>query len=64
MTKSNNYKVPTARSLAENIESSPYYNVATIMLRRRGIDNPNIADLLEAFHEISKVAHKLDKEKK
>ena len=61
MTKPNNFPVPTARDLIENIEYSPYYKVAIEMIRRKDIKDPTIADLFEAFHEIAKIANKLDK---
>ena len=61
MTKRNDYKVPSGRELMENIEYSPYYNVAIKMLQRKGVIPPyNIADILECFHEIAKVDHKIN----
>ena len=61
MTKTNDYPVPSAKNLAECIPHSPYFNVACEMLRRRGIDDPNIADYLECFHEIAKIDNKINK---
>ena len=61
MTKTNNHPVPSGRDLMENIEYSPYYKVAMEMIRRKNIDNPSIADLFEAFHEIAKVDNKINK---
>lgn len=61
MTKTNNYPVPSAKDLVENFENSPYFNVACEMLRRRGIEEPNIADYLECFHEIAKIDSKINK---
>ena len=61
MTKTNNHRVPSGADLVENMEYSPYYNVAQEMLSRRGIDEPNIADILECFHEIAKVDNKINK---
>lgn len=64
MTKTNTYPVPSAEDLIENIEYSPYYKVALEMIRRRGIIDPNIADLFECFHEIAKIDNKIHKGKK
>lgn len=61
MTKTNNHPVPTAQNMVENIEYSPYYKVALEMIHRKNIDNPTIADLFEAFHEIAKVDNKINK---
>lgn len=64
MTKANNFPVPSARDLIENIEHSPYYKTAIEMIKRRNIKDPTIADLFEAFHEIAKVDNKINKGKK
>ena len=64
MTKTNNYHVPSGRDLVENIEYSPYYNVALIMIERRNIIDPTIADLFECFHEIAKVDNKINRGEK
>lgn len=61
MTKTNNYPVPSGRDLIEGIEYSPYYKIACEMIRRKGIENPNIADFFEAFHEIAKIDNKINK---
>lgn len=63
MTIKNNHPVPSGRDLMENIEFSPYYKIALEMLKRKGIEEPNIADLLETFSEIAKVDHKLNQRK-
>ena len=45
----------------ESIARSPYYTVACEILRRSPKDDPNEADLFEAFHKIAKVDHKINK---
>ena len=69
MTKIKVDKIPSVRKWMEDIEhTSPYFSIAIQMLKRRNNYNPTrpefITDLFEAFHEIAKVAHKLNKEKK
>jgi len=64
MTKIKIINAPSGRDLMENIEWSPYYKVAMKMLHKRGIDNSNIADLFECFHEIAKIANKLERGEK
>jgi len=61
MTKTNDYRVPSGQDLIEDIEYSPYYKVALEMIKRRGIKDPTIADLFEAFHEIAKIDNKINK---
>lgn len=65
MTKTNDYPIPSGRDAVENIEFSPYYNVAMEIIGRKNIEHKNpdyyIADLFEAFHEIAKVANKINK---
>ena len=61
MTKINTAHVPTAEELFDGLVMSPYYNIAWIYMERKGIKNPNIADLLKAFHELAKVDHKINK---
>ena len=48
----------------ESIERSPYYRVACEVLRRNNVDDPNIADLFEAFHMIGKIDNKINKKVK
>ena len=63
MTKIKVVNAPTAEEIFDNLSMSPYYNVAWIYMERKGIEDPNIADLFEAFHEIAKVDHKINKRK-
>jgi len=64
MTKTNDCSVPSAKDLLENIEYSPYYKIALVMMDRKGIVDPDIADLFEAFHEIAKIDNKINKGRK
>ena len=64
MTKIKIDKIPDVRKWMENIEYSPYYTVAIKVLERRGIDDPNIADLFETFHEIAVMDGRLNKGEK
>ena len=61
MTKINIAHVPTTEDIFDGLVMSPYYNVAWIYMERKGIKDPNIADLLEAFHELAKVDNKINK---
>ncbi len=45
----------------ESIGRSPYYNIACEMLRRNKVNDPNVADLFEAFHEIAKIDNKVNR---
>lgn len=61
MTKHNNHPVPSGRDLMRNIEQTPYYKTAMIIMAIDGIHDPDLHDLFEAFHKIGKYANKLDK---
>ncbi len=63
MSKTNNHRIPSAKELVNGISNSPYYNVAWIYLDRKGIIEPDIADILEAYHEIAKIDNKLNQGK-
>lgn len=64
MTKINSNNVPSAEEIFDGLVMSPYYNVAWIYMERKGIEDPNIGDILEAFHELAKVDHKINKKQK
>ncbi len=60
MPKTNVYKVPTVKELIDGISKSPYHNVAWIYLERKGIIEPSVVDILEAYHTISKIDNKIN----
>lgn len=61
MTKIKTVNAPTAEQLFDNLPNSPYYNVAWVYMERKGIEDPSIGDLFEAFHEIAKIDNKVNK---
>lgn len=64
MTKINGINAPTPEEIFDNLPNTPYYHVAWKYMDRKGIEDPTIADLFEAFHEIAKVAHKINKKRR
>lgn len=64
MTKIKNLKnVPTTEELVEGIPNSPYFPIACKMLWQSDIDDPNIGDLLQCYHEIAKVDNKINQKR-
>lgn len=53
--------VPTAQEIVDNLIYSPYYPIACRMIEEREIDDPTIADVFEAFHEIAKIDNKINR---
>lgn len=47
-----------------SIQRSPYYSVVCEILRRSPVDDPNFADMMEAFHMCAKVDNIVNKKAK
>ena len=60
MTKTNSYRVPTAKEIVEGIKNSPYYNIASEYWHRKGVYEPTFLHALIAFSEIVKVDNKIN----
>lgn len=58
----NNQK--TNLTLDEYLSISPYYHIAWKYMEQKGITDPSVADIFEAFHEIAKIDHRINKNKK
>lgn len=51
----------TIEELFDSLPTSPYYNIAWKYMEKKGIKDPNLADLFEAFHEIAKIDNIVNK---
>ncbi len=60
--KLNNYKPTPLKDLTmDYLNISPYANIACEIFKRKGITEPNAADLFEAFHAIAKIDNKINR---
>jgi len=48
------------KDFLDNIQHSPYWNVAWKICERRGIENINILHILSAMHEVAKIDNKIN----
>lgn len=49
------------RKLLDNLENSPYYNIASQYWHRKGVLEPSCLHALVAFHEFGKIDHRINK---
>lgn len=56
--------MPTSKEFVDNLPNSPYWKTAYEVLYRRGVDKPNIADILETMQEIACVDNKINQKNK
>jgi hypothetical protein len=64
MTKIKPINAPTSEQIFDNLSNSPYYSIAWKYMEKKEINDPTIGDLLIAYHEISKIDHKINKKEK
>jgi len=64
MTKDIGLPTLTVEELYDNLENSPYYNIAWKYMEKTGVKNPCILDMFVAMHEIAKIDNKINKKKK
>lgn len=56
-----NGKMMPLKQFINNISISPYHNIAWSYLERKGIIEPSVVDILEAYHEIAKFDNKMNR---
>lgn len=62
MTKNNiNYPVPSAQDIVDGIPNSPYHDIASQYWHRKGVFEPTYLHALIAYHEFSKIDHRINK---